>query len=59
MEGSKNLKLELTETELEMLISAVRATPGGRSAELEFKLRSAWRSGVPQIDYSSVIPDVG
>ncbi len=25
----------------------------------KFKLRAAWRSGLPQSDYRSVIPDVG
>ena len=59
MEGSKSLELHLTEAELETLINAVRSTSGGRYAELEFKLRTAWRSGLPQSDYRSVIPDVG
>ena len=44
MEGNKSLELHLTETELETLISAVRSTSGGRFRELEFKLRTAWRS---------------
>jgi hypothetical protein len=58
MEKSKSLELHLTEAELQTLINAVRSTSGG-FAELEFKLRAAWRSGLPKSDYSSVIPDVG
>jgi hypothetical protein len=58
MERSKSLELHLTEAELEMLINAVRST-SGRPAELEFRLRAAWRRGLPQSDYRSVIPDVG
>jgi hypothetical protein len=59
MEGSKSLELQLTEAELETLISAVRSTPSGRFSELEFKLRAAWRSALPQSDYPSITPDVG
>jgi len=59
MERSKRLELHLTEAELETLITAVHNTYNGRLAELEFKLRTAWRSGLPQSDYRSVIPDVG
>ena len=59
MERSKSLELHLTEAELETLINAVRSTYNGRLAELEFKLRAAWRGGLPQSDYSSVNPDVG
>jgi hypothetical protein len=59
MEKSKSLELHLTEAELETLINAVRSTSSGHLAELEFKLRAAWRSGLPQSDYNSVIPDVG
>ena len=58
MERSKRLELHLTEAELETLINAVR-NYNGRLAELEFKLRTAWKSGLPQSDYRSVIPDVG
>jgi hypothetical protein len=42
MERSKSPELHLTEAELETLINAVRST-SGRFAELEFKLRAAWR----------------
>ena len=42
MERSKSLELHLTEAELETLINAIRAY-NGRLAELEFKLRAAWR----------------
>jgi hypothetical protein len=59
MEGSKSVELQLTEVELETLISAVRSTPCGRFPELEFKLRTAWRRALSQSDYRSVIPDVG
>ena len=59
MEKSKSLELHLTEAELETLINAVRGTYNGRLAELELKLRAAWRMGLPQSDYRSVIPDVG
>ena len=59
MESSKLLELRLTEVELETLIGAVRKTPDGGFTELEFKLRAAWRSGLPQSDYRSVTPDVG
>jgi hypothetical protein len=59
MESSKSLELHLTEVELETLIKAVNHTSNGRLAELEFKLRAAWRRGLPQFDYRSVIPDVG
>ena len=59
MERSKSLELHLTEAELEMLINAVRSTYNSHVAELEFKLRAAWRGGLPQSDYRSVIPDVG
>jgi hypothetical protein len=58
MERSKSLELLLTEAELEMLINAVRTTSGG-FAELEFKLRAAWRRALPRSDYSSITPDVG
>ena len=43
MERSKSLELHLTEAELETLVNAVRSTSDGRFAELEFKLRAAWR----------------
>ena len=59
MEGSKSLELHLTEAELETLINAVRRTSDGRFAELEFKLRAAWRRALPRSDYSSITPDVG
>ena len=59
MERSKGLELHLTEAELETLINAVCSTPGGRFAELEFKLRAAWRRAPSQSDYRSAIPDVG
>jgi hypothetical protein len=58
MEKSKSLELHLTEAELQTLINAVRSTSGG-FAELEFKLRAAWRRGLPQSDYRTVTPDVG
>jgi hypothetical protein len=58
MERSKSLELQLTETELETLINAVR-TYNGRLAELEFKLRAAWRRSLSQSDYGSAIADVG
>ena len=57
MERSKNLELHLTEEELETLVRAVRSD--GRFAELEFKLRAAWRRALSQSDYRSAIPDVG
>ena len=59
MEGSKSLELHLTEAELETLINAVRSTPDGRYAGLEFKLREAWRRALFQSDYRSAFPDVG
>ena len=59
MEGSKSLELQLTEAELETLISAVRSTAIGRFPDLEFKLRAAWRRALPKSDYRSVTPDVG
>jgi hypothetical protein len=59
MERSKSLELHLTVAELETLIKAVRGTSNGPFLELEFKLSAAWRSGLPQSDYRSVIPDVG
>jgi hypothetical protein len=59
MEGSKSLELHLTEAELETLINAVRSTSRGRYAELEFKLRAAWRRALSQFDPRSAIPDVG
>ena len=59
MEGSRSLELHLTEAELETLINAVRSTSGGRYAELEFKLRAAWRRALSQFDHRSAIPDVG
>jgi hypothetical protein len=59
MERSKSLELELTEAELETLINAVRSTSNGRFAELEFKLRAAWRRALSQSDYRTVVPDVG
>jgi hypothetical protein len=59
MEGSKRLELQLTEVELETLISAVRSTRSSRFSELEFKLRAAWRRALPQSDYPSITPDVG
>jgi hypothetical protein len=59
MERSKSLELHLTEAELETLINAVRNTSDGHSAELEFKLRAAWRRGLLQSDDRSVTPDVG
>ena len=52
-------RLQLTEAELEALITAVRNTSNGRFAELEFKLRAAWRRALSRSDYRSVIPDVG
>ena len=48
MEGNTSLELTLTEAELEMLISAVRGTSGGRFPELEFKLRAAGRRALLQ-----------
>jgi hypothetical protein len=59
MEGSKSLEIHLTEAELETLINAIRGTSDGRFAELEFKLRAAWRRAIPRSDYSSITPDVG
>jgi hypothetical protein len=59
MERSKSLELQLTEAEFETFINAVCSTPGGRFAELEFKLRAAWRRALFQSDYRSVVPDVG
>ena len=59
MESSKSLELHLTEVELETLINAVHKTSDGGVAELEFKLRAAWRRGLPLSDYRSVTPDVG
>ena len=59
MERSKSLELDLTEAEFETLINAVCRPPGGRFAELEFKLRAAWRRAPSQSDYRSAIPDVG
>jgi len=59
MERSKNLELHLTEAELETLVNAVRNTSDGRFAELEFKLRAAWRRALSQSDYRSATPDVG
>jgi hypothetical protein len=59
MESSKSLELHLTEVELETLINGVNHASNGRFAELEFKLRAAWRRGLPQSDYRSVTPDVG
>jgi len=50
MEASKRLELQLTEPELETLISAVRSTPNGRFTELEFKLRAAWRRALYHAD---------
>ncbi len=58
MERSKSLEMHLTEAELEALINAVRSTSGG-FAELEFKLRAAWRRALSQSDYRSVVADVG
>jgi hypothetical protein len=55
MERSKNLELHLTEAELETLVNAVRNTSDGRFAELEFKLRAAWRRALSQSDYRSAI----
>jgi hypothetical protein len=55
MERSKSLELHLTEAELETLINAVRSTSDGRFAELEFKLRAAWRRALSQSDYRSAI----
>ena len=54
MERSKSLELHLTEAELETLINTVRTL-----AELEFKLRAAWRRSLSQSDYGAVIADVG
>src|SRR5262245_50779905 len=51
MEGNKSLELHLTEAELETLINAIHSTYGGRFAELEFKLRAAWRRALSQSDY--------
>ena len=45
MERRKSLELHLTEAELETLINAVRSASDGRLADLEFKLRAAWRKG--------------
>jgi hypothetical protein len=59
MERSKSLELRLTEAELETLITAVRSTSSGRFAELEFKLREAWRRALFQCDFRSAFPDVG
>ena len=47
MERSKSLELHLTEVELETLIDAVPSDGG--FAELEPKLRAAWRSGLPHV----------
>ena len=58
MEKRKSLELHLTEAELETLINAVRSV-GCRFADLEFKLRAAWRKAPSQSDYRSAIPDVG
>ena len=55
MERSKNLELHLTEAELETLVNAVRNTSDGRLADLEFKLRAAWRKAPSQSDYRSAI----
>ena len=41
MEGHTSLELTSKEAELEMLISVVRGTSGGRFPELEFELRAA------------------
>jgi hypothetical protein len=54
MEGSKSLELHLTEAELETLINAVRRTSDGRFAELEFKLRAAWRRALPRSDLTTL-----
>ena len=59
MEKSKSLELQPTEAELETIINAVRGASNGRFAELEFKLRAAWRRALFQSDYRSVVPDVG
>jgi hypothetical protein len=59
MERSKSLELCLTEAELETVITAVRSTSSGRFAELEFKLREAWRRALFPSDYRSALPDVG
>jgi hypothetical protein len=59
MERSKTLELHLTEVELETLVNAVHNTSNDRFAELEFKLRAAWRRGLPQSDYLTATPDVG
>ena len=59
MERSKSLELNLTEVELETLINAVNKTSNGGFIELEFKLRTAWRRGLPRSDYRTVTPDVG
>jgi hypothetical protein len=59
MERSKSLELYLTDVELEKLINVIHETSDGGFAELEFKLRTAWRSGLPVSDYRSVTPDVG
>jgi hypothetical protein len=47
----KSLELYLTEAELEALINAVRRTSEGRFADLEFKLRAAWRRALPLFDH--------
>ena len=49
MERSKSLELHLTEVELETLIDAVHKTSDDGFAELELKLRAAWRSGLPHV----------
>jgi hypothetical protein len=53
---SKHLELHLTEAEFETLVRAARSDC--RFAELEFKLRAAWRRAPSQSDYRSAIPDV-
>jgi hypothetical protein len=58
METSKRLELHLSEVELETLINAVRSASVD-FAELEFKLRAAWRRALSQSDDRSVIADVG
>ena len=52
MEGSKGLGLHLTEAKLQTLINAARGASDGRFAELEFKLRAAWRRALLRSDYS-------
>ena len=57
MEGSKGLGLHLTEAKLETLINAARGASDGPFAELEFKLRAAWRRALLRSDYSCLFEE--